>query len=202
MSATLELPPAASAPPGLRCPACRGGEFESGLDDGGRARLTCAACGIFIRLLQRWGDPAPEAAPPVEGESEYSQDDPLPGSWWLGLVASRAGTWRAVALGESQAAVWEALLTCPLAGTYMTMPCDPPKRAPGPADLPLDQPAAWVGWHRPDRRSAWRPLVEGATEAEATAAALDQRLGGDWLFRPRGDNPNAGRGRTGGKGRR
>jgi hypothetical protein len=109
------------------------------LDDSGRVRLTCAACGVFVRLLRRRGDPAPEAAPPPDGSSEYALDDPPAGSWWLGLVRSRAGAWRAVALAQTTGEAWDALLTCPLAGAYLVMPTDPPRRGPVPAELPLQE---------------------------------------------------------------
>jgi hypothetical protein len=188
MVALKPLPP----PPGLRCPSCDGSEFELGPDAAGRVRLACTACGVFARLLRRHGDPAPEFAPPVEGESEYSQDEPLPGSWWLAYVRPRGGGWRPVALAESLGEAWEAVLTGPVAGSYLLAPTDPPRRGESPEkgySMSADT-IAWVGWHRPHGKAPWKALVRAADEDACWRQLLDTATGGDKLVQREGRDPN------------
>jgi hypothetical protein len=51
------------------------------------------------------------------------------------------------------------------------------------------EPAAFVGWYRPNCRQRWRPIVE----AESESAALDKLLrepAGDKIVLATGRNPN------------
>jgi hypothetical protein len=130
MYTTVALPSPASAPPGLRCPACHRCEFESGLDSQGRVRLTCT-CGTFTRLLRRTGDPAPLCEPCPPDASQYAQDTPPAGSWWIAFIRARDGKWRPIALAQTPGRCWDAALSCPLDGDILLAPTDPPTR-PGP----------------------------------------------------------------------
>ena len=114
---TTAAPPV--LPPGLRCPACRGGALRLSGD-----RLLCAKCRVMVRLLRRRGDPLPAYEP-----SDREATNPLPGAWWLGLVRGADEIWRPVALSPSEGRCWDTLLTCPLEGDRMLWPTDPPRRA-------------------------------------------------------------------------
>jgi len=48
----------------------------------------------------------------------------------------------------------------------------------------------FVGWHREDRRSPWRPIVEAESEDGAFRQLLDAARGGDKCILPRGIDPN------------
>ncbi len=122
-------PDALQAPPGLRCPSCRGTTMRLGADGRGRTAVTCAGCGVFLRLLTRRGDPEPGYEPCPPGVSEYALDAPPADSWWLGLIRQRDDLWRAVALAGSHGRCWDALLTYAGEGDRLTMPTDPPARA-------------------------------------------------------------------------
>ena len=47
----------------------------------------------------------------------------------------------------------------------------------------------FTGWHRPDRRAPWRPVLEAPTEAQAWARLLDYPAG-DKCVLPTGQDPN------------
>lgn len=48
----------------------------------------------------------------------------------------------------------------------------------------------FVGWHRPNRRSRWLPLVTGCVEAEVLCQLLNAVRGGDKLVLPADRDPN------------
>lgn len=50
--------------------------------------------------------------------------------------------------------------------------------------------AGEAGWHRPDKRSPWRAIVQGDTEADALGKLLDAVSGGDKVVLPAGVDPN------------
>ena len=53
-----------------------------------------------------------------------------------------------------------------------------------------DAATGFVGWHRPDKRSPWRAIVEADTEAAAFDQLLDNVPGGDKTVLPAGVDPN------------
>lgn len=50
--------------------------------------------------------------------------------------------------------------------------------------------AKFVGWHRSSKRSPWRAIVEGQSEAETLNRLLDAAVGGDKTVLPAGADPN------------
>jgi hypothetical protein len=48
----------------------------------------------------------------------------------------------------------------------------------------------YCGWHRPDKRSAWRLVCQADTEDAALGKLLDAVRGGDKTVLPAGENPN------------
>src|SRR5437899_3094500 len=101
MSGTETMSDAYELPPGILCPCCKTTELRLG-GDHARPSLLCAACGVFLRLLTRHGDPTPGYEPRPAGASEYAFDAPPAGSWWIGMIRQRDEVWRAVALTEEQ----------------------------------------------------------------------------------------------------
>jgi hypothetical protein len=53
-----------------------------------------------------------------------------------------------------------------------------------------DPDAAFIGWHRPDRRSRWQPVVTGPTEYETLGRLLEVRRDGDLTVLSAGKDPN------------
>ena len=50
--------------------------------------------------------------------------------------------------------------------------------------------SGYCGWHRPDKRSAWRLVRQADTEDAALGKLLDAVRGGGKAVLPAGENPN------------
>jgi hypothetical protein len=198
MSAPVELPPAASAPEGLRCPKCGGTAFktfwQTFADGSKHVRADCAACGAFVRYLKQPGSPDFKHEPRKPGAHIDELAAP-PDSWcWIGMIRQADELWRAVAMAPTLGRCWDCLLTYPGEGDRLCVPSKPVLQEAGgvvQADLPLQPPpSGWVAWHRPDARSRWSPGPRAATEDEVFRRARDLELAGDWCCLPEGRDPN------------
>jgi hypothetical protein len=115
--------PTIEPPPGIRCPACGECELTLTTNASGQAVLTCASCKVFLRLLQRHGDPLPA----IDAD-DTTADAPPVGSWWLAYIVGGDDICRPIALAETLGGAWEGALHCPLRGTIYMAPTDPPRR--------------------------------------------------------------------------
>jgi hypothetical protein len=113
---------------GLTCPGCGAIGATSTLQTlrGGMKviRLNCAACNRFLRHVDVQGrNFRYEPAPPDAAKPDVA---PPPASWqWLGFIRQADRVWKAVALTDSLASCWDALLTYPGAGDLLCIPGRP-----------------------------------------------------------------------------
>jgi hypothetical protein len=110
-------------PPGLCCPACKGGAFR--LTTVPAPALTCSDCEVEVRLLRRHGDPLPLCDPTDSAKAENIE----PGSWWIGYVETSDNILTPVVLAETWRKAVNASLYLHVRGTLLFAPTDPPRKA-------------------------------------------------------------------------
>jgi hypothetical protein len=206
LATPLETP---QIPSGIACPRCSATTFKTSwqrfADGSQHVRMTCGACGAFIRWLKQRGSHEPRFEPARVDTSAVALAAP-PSTWhWLGLIRQADRVWRPVALAGNLAACWEALLTFPGEGDRLVVPTQPIIRAQGqevgePETPGSTRGAAFLGWARRDRSHTWRAVTTGATWEECWDALLNRRdCGSERLVLESGRYPDNHTGREGGQ---
>jgi hypothetical protein len=120
-------------PAGILGPHCQGTRFKTSwqvFTNGTRhARLTCAVCGRFERYLKQHPEQPDFRYQKCNPEIKGAARRPPPASWhWLAHIRHADGKWYPVAMAETLARCWDALLTYPYEGDRLAFPVEPLQR--------------------------------------------------------------------------
>src|SRR6266542_5977771 len=174
--------PAQTLPDGIVCRKCGAAEFRTywqTFANGNRhVRADCARCGAFVRYLKQEGAPEPKFEPKRPDASAAATAAPADDAEWVGWIRPADGRWRPVALAATLGKCWDVLLTCPLDGDRLALPCNPQESRES-------LPSSWTGWFRAQGSKEWVRRSAGPTYDTAWESLL-ARVGtsGDLMVTP------------------